>query len=84
MICRVHAAVSIRRLYVMKTLIASTNSLHGPKSTEQTARKFASVNGPLQRILGTLGVRPPPTPHPPGVPFSMKLKLVKTFQTQTM
>ena len=65
MIYRVHAAVSIRRVYVTKTLIASTNSLHGPENTEQTARKFASVNGPLQRTLGTLGVRPPPTPHPP-------------------
>ena len=74
----------IRRMYVMKTLIASTNSLHGPKHTEQTTRKFASVNGPLQGTLGTLGVRPPPTPHPLGVPFSMKLKLVKTVQTQTM
>ena len=38
-IYRVHAAVSIRRMYVMKTLIASTNSLHWPKNTEQTARK---------------------------------------------
>ena len=84
MIYRVHAAVSIRRVYVTKTLIASTNSLHGPENTEQTARKFTSVNGPLQRTLGTLGVRPPPTPHPPGVPFSMKLKLVNTVQTQTM
>ena len=78
MICRVHAAVS------MKTLIASTNSLHGPKNTEQTARKFAGVNEPLQRTLGTLGVRPPPTPHPLGVPFSMKLKFVERVQTQTM
>ena len=64
MIYRVHAAVSIRHMYVMKTLIASTNSLHGPKNTEQTARKFAGVNGPLQRTLGTLGVRSLPTPTP--------------------
>ena len=69
MIYRVHAAVSTRRMDVMKTLIASTNSLHGPKNTEQTARKFAGVNGPLQRTLGTLGVRPPPTPHSLDVPF---------------
>ena len=84
MIYQVHAAVSIRRMYVMKTLIASTNSLHGPENTEQTARKFADVNEPLQRALGTLGVRPPPTPHPLGVPFSIKLKFVKTVQTQTI
>ena len=64
MIHQVHAAVSIRRTCVMKTLIASTNSLHGPKNTEQTARKFAGVNVPLQRTFGTLGVRPPPTPTP--------------------
>ena len=83
MIYRVHSAVSIRRMYVMKTLITSTNSLHRPKNTDQTARKFAGVNVPLQRTLGTLGVRPPPTPHPLGVPFSMKLKFVKTVQTQT-
>ena len=83
-IYRVHAAVSIRRMYVMKTLIASTNSLHWSKNTEQTARKFAGVNEPLQRTLGTLGVRPLPTPHPLGVPFSMKLKFVKTVQTQTI
>ena len=51
MIYRVHAAVSIRHMYVMKTVIASTNSLHGPKNTDQTARKFAGVNGPLQRTL---------------------------------
>ena len=70
MIYRVHAAVSIRRMYVMKTLIASTNSLHGPKNTEQTARKFAGVNVPLQRTLGTLGVRPLPTPHSLDVPFT--------------
>ena len=81
MIYRVHAAVSIRRTYVMKTLIASTNSLHGPKNTEQTARKFAGVNMPLQRTLGTKA----PTYSPlPGRSFSMKLKLVKTVQTQTM
>ena len=84
MIHRVHAAVSIRRMYVMKTLIASTNSLHGPKNTEQTARKFAGVNEPLRGTLGTLGLRPPPTPHLLGVPFSMKLKFVKTVQTQTI
>ena len=84
MIYRVHAAVSIRRMYVMKTLSASTNSLHGPKNTEQTARKFAGVNVPFQRTLGTLGVRPPPTPHYLGRSFSMKLKLVKTVQTKTM
>ena len=84
MIYRVHAAVPIRRMYVMKTLIASTNSLHWSKNTEQTARKFAGVNEPLQRTLGTLGVRPLPTPHPLGVPFSMKLKFVKTVQTQTI
>ena len=66
---RVHAAVSIRRMYVMKTLIASTNSLHGPKNTEQTARKFAGVNEPLQRTLATLGVRPPSTPIPWAFPF---------------
>ena len=84
MIYRVHAAVSIRRMYVMKILIASTNSLHWFKNTEQTARKFAGVNEPLQRTLGTLGVRPLPTPHPLGVPFSMKLKFVKTVQTQTI
>ena len=66
MIYRVHAAVSIRRIYVTKTLIASTNSSHGPKNTvtEQTARKFAGVKEPLQSTLGTLGVRPPPTPTP--------------------
>ena len=69
MIYRVHAAVSIRHMCVMKTLIASTNSLHGPKNTDQTARKFAGVNGPLQRTLGTLGLRPPPTPHSLDVPF---------------
>ena len=69
MIYGVHAAVSIRRMYVMKTLIASTNSLHGPKNTEKNGRKFAGVNVPLQRTLGTLGVRPPPTPHSEDVPF---------------
>ena len=69
MIYRVHAAVSIRRMYVMKTLSASTNSLHGPKNTEQTARKLAGVNVPLQRTLGTLRLRPPPTPHSLDVPF---------------
>ena len=53
----------------MKTLIASTNSLHKPENTEQTARKFAGVNVPLQRILGTLGVRPLPTPHSLDVSF---------------
>ena len=52
--------------------------------TEQTARKFAGVNEPLQRTLGILGVRPLPTPHSLGVPFSMKLKFVKTVQTQTI
>ena len=66
----VHAAVSIRRMYVMKTLIASTNSLQGPENTEQTARKFSGVNVPLQRTLGTLGVRPLPTPHSLDVPFT--------------
>ena len=69
MIYGVHAAVSIRHMYVMKTLIASTNSLHGPKNTEQTARKFAGVNVPLQRTLGTLRVRPPPTSHSLDFPF---------------
>ena len=69
MIYQVHAAVSIRRMCVRKTLIASTNSLHGPKNTEQTARKLAGVNVPLQRTLGTLGVRPQPTPHSEDVPF---------------
>ena len=69
MIYRAHAAVSIRHMYVIKTLIASTNSLHGPKNTDQTARKFAGVNGPSQRTIGTLGVRPPPTPHSLEVPF---------------
>ena len=69
MIYRVHAAVPIRRMYVMKTRIASTNSLHGPENTEQTARKFAGVNVPLKRTLGTLGVRPLPTPYSLDVPF---------------
>ena len=64
MMYRVHAAVSIRRMYVMKTFITSTNSLHGPKNTEETARKSAGINGPLQRTLGILGVRPTPTPTP--------------------
>ena len=49
MIYRVHAAVPIRRMHVMKTIIASTNSLQGPENTEQTARKFSGVNVPLQR-----------------------------------
>ena len=51
MIYRVHAAVPIRRMYVMKTLIVSTNSLQGPENKEQTVRKFSGVNVPLQRTL---------------------------------
>ena len=51
MIYRVHAAVSTRRMDVMKTLIASTNSFQGPENTEQIVRKFSSVNVPLQRTL---------------------------------
>ena len=57
----------------MKTLIALTNSLHKPENTEQTARKFRNPRGKA------------PTYSPlPGRFFSMKLKLVKTVQTQTM
>ena len=56
----IHAAVSIRRM--KWTLILSAASLYEPKITEQIARKIASVNGPLRRLLGTLGERPPPPP----------------------
>ena len=82
MIYRVHAAVSIRRIYVTKTLIASTNSSHGPKNTvtEQTARKFAGVKEPLQSTLGTLGVRPPPTPTPWVFLFPWNLNLSRQYE----
>ena len=84
MIYRVHAAVSIRRMYVMKTLSASTNSLHGPKNTEQTARKFAGVNVPFQTYFRNPRSKTPTYSPLLGRSFSMKLKLVKTVQTKTM
>ena len=79
MIYRVHAAVPIRCMFVMKTLIASTNRLQGPENTEQTARKFSAVNVPLQRTLGTLGVRPYLLP----TPWTFLLHEIKTCQDST-
>ena len=73
MIYRVHAAVSIRLMYVMNHLSTQLIVYTGLK-TDQTARKFAGVNGPLQRTLGALGVRPPPTPLPPGRYFFHEIK----------
>ena len=71
----------------MKTLIASTNSLHGPKKHKTNRTEICRCKRAFKTYFRNPRGKAPTYPHPLpplGVPFSMKLKHVKTVRTQTM